>query len=205
MKRKALITLGALALGARSAVAAASEAGAGESNLFAGDLGNMVWTLVIFLMVVFVLGKFAWGPLLSNLQDREKFIRDSLEQAKQDREAAEKRLAEYTEKLDEARAEATAIVEEGRRDAEVVKHRIEKEARGEADKLVERAKREIDLAPALGDPGPLCAGRRARDRDRLQGGAARDQGGRPRAADRRGHRRARLGRPQLSATAARSR
>lgn len=146
MKRKALITLGALALGARSAAAAASEAGAGESNLFAGDLGNMVWTLVIFLMVVFVLGKFAWGPLLSNLQDREKFIRDSLEQAKQDREAAEKRLAEYTEKLDEARAEATAIVEEGRRDAEVVKHRIEKEARGEADKLVERAKREIDLA-----------------------------------------------------------
>ena len=52
-----------------------------------------------FLLVIFVLGKFAWGPLLSGLQQREEFIRRSLQEAKDDREAAEARLQEYEEKL----------------------------------------------------------------------------------------------------------
>lgn len=118
----------------------------GESNLFAGDIGNAVWTLAIFLIVIFVLGKFAWGPLLSTLQERESFIRDSLAKAKDDREAAEARLEEYSEKLHEARAEAHEIVREGRRDAGEVKRRVEDEAKAEADKMVERARREIEIA-----------------------------------------------------------
>ena len=125
-------------------IADASEGG--ESNLFAGDIGNAVWTVVIFGLVVLVLGKFAWGPLLDSLQQREQFIRESLDQARDDREQAEARLKEYTEQLQAARGEATQIVDEGRRDAEVVKGRIEGEAQDEAGKMVERAKREIDLA-----------------------------------------------------------
>ena len=128
-----------------SAVPAVAAEG-GEENLFAGDLGNMVWTVVIFVAVLIVLGKFAWGPLLSSLQERERFIHDSLAQAKDDREAAEARLKEYTDKLDEARAEATEIVNEGRRDADVVKQRVEEEARAEADRILERARREIEIA-----------------------------------------------------------
>jgi F-type H+-transporting ATPase subunit b len=124
--------------------AAASEGG--ENNLFAGDIGNAVWTVVIFGLVVAVLGKFAWGPLLNGLQQREQFIRDSLEKAKDDREQAEARLKEYTEQLQAARAEATQIVDEGRRDAEVVKGRIEAETQAETSKMVERAKREVELA-----------------------------------------------------------
>jgi F-type H+-transporting ATPase subunit b len=131
-----------LALFAR--LAGASEGG--ESNLFAGDIGNAVWTVVIFGLVVLVLGKFAWGPLLDGLQQREQFIRESLGRAKDDREQAEARLKEYTDQLQTARAEATQIVEEGRRDAEVVKGRIETEAQAEAGKMVERAKREVELA-----------------------------------------------------------
>jgi F-type H+-transporting ATPase subunit b len=127
-------------------VPALAVAAEGESNLFAGDLGNAVWTLVIFLLVIFVLGKFAWGPLLSTLQEREKFIRDSLEEAKADREAAEARLAEYEEKLREARAEASEIVKEGRRDAEVLRRRVEDDAKEEAEKIVRRARREIEIA-----------------------------------------------------------
>ena len=125
---------------------ALAASGGGESNIFAGDLGNAIWTLVIFGAVLFVLGKYAWGPMLESLQQREKFIRESLEQAKSDREAAEGRLKEYEEKLTAARAEATAIVEEGRRDADEARRRIEEEARGEADKMVARAKREIQIA-----------------------------------------------------------
>ncbi len=124
----------------------AAAGGEGEANIFAGDLGNAVWTVVIFTAVVLVLGKYAWGPLLQTLQDRESFIRDSLAQAKADREAAEARLAEYSKKLHQARAEASEIVEEGRRDAEVVKIKIEEEARREAERAIERAKREIDIA-----------------------------------------------------------
>jgi F-type H+-transporting ATPase subunit b len=118
----------------------------GESNIFAGDLGNVIWTLLVFGLVLFVLGKYAWGPVLSNLQAREKFIHDSLEQAKGDRDEAEARLREYHDKLAEARAEATEIVEEGRRDAEVVAQRVKEEAQTEADKSLQRAKREIELA-----------------------------------------------------------
>lgn len=128
-----------------SGLARASEGG-GEVNLFAGDLGNAIWTLVIFILVIVVLGKFAWGPLLSALQQREQFIRSSLQEAKDDREAAEARLQEYELRLQEAAAEATQIVEQGRQDAGKAKVRIEETARTEADKLVDRAKREIDLA-----------------------------------------------------------
>ena len=128
------------------ATPALAASGGGEASIFAGDLGNAIWTLVIFGLVLFVLGKYAWGPMLDSLQQREKFIRDSLEQAKADREAAEARLKEYEEKLTSARAEATAIVDEGRRDADEARRRIETEAKAEADKAVRRAKREIQIA-----------------------------------------------------------
>ena len=127
------------------AVARAAGEG-GENNLFAGDIGNAVWTLAIFLAVVFVLGKFAWGPLLEGLQQREQFIRDSLEQAKAENEKARGLAEEYEHRIAEAKSEATAIVDEGRRDAEAVKAQVEEQAREEADRLIERAKREIQIA-----------------------------------------------------------
>ncbi len=126
-------------------VVRAAEGGE-QPSLFTGDLGNIFWSLLTFAAVLVVLGKFAWGPILEGLKKRETFIRDSLTQAKKDRDESEARLKEYVEKLESARAEASAIVEEGRRDAEVVKRRIEEDARAEATRVVERAKREIELA-----------------------------------------------------------
>ncbi len=120
--------------------------GEGESNIFAGDIGNVLWTLITFGLVLFVLGKYVWGPLTDMIQKREEFIRDSLEQAKSDRESAEARLLELEKRFNDARAEATAIVDEGRRDAEVVRQKIEAEAKAETGKMVERAKREIGIA-----------------------------------------------------------
>jgi F-type H+-transporting ATPase subunit b len=115
-------------------------------NVFAGDVGNALWTVIIFLLVLVVLGKFAWGPLLTGLQAREGYIRNSLEAARREREAAAALLREYQEKLAAARSEATSIIEEGRRDAETVKHRIEEHAKQESDKMIERAEREIHAA-----------------------------------------------------------
>jgi F-type H+-transporting ATPase subunit b len=118
----------------------------GAGSPFAGDIGAALWTLIIFVVVVVILGKFAWGPILGALQRREDFIREALAHAKQDREDAEARLQEYHDKLNAAQAEARAIVDEARRDAEVVKHRIEDEAKQEAGALIGRAKREIEIA-----------------------------------------------------------
>jgi F-type H+-transporting ATPase subunit b len=111
-----------------------------------GDIAVFIWTIVIFLLVLWVLRKFAWKPLLEGLQRRERFIHDSLESAKRDRQQAEERLRDYEEQVRKARDEATAIVEEGRRDAESVRRRIEDEARHAADEMIERAKREIGVA-----------------------------------------------------------
>ena len=143
MIKRVLIALAALAT---AAPAMAAEAEHEAPSLFAGDLGNSFWTLLIFVVVLVVLGKFAWGPILTALQTRENFIREALEKAKREREQAEERLREYEARLAGARAEASAIVDEGRRDAEVVKRRIEEEAKRQADLIIERAKREIQIA-----------------------------------------------------------
>jgi F-type H+-transporting ATPase subunit b len=130
-----------------SSVAFAEEGhGGGASNPFAGDIGNAIWTTLIFVLVLVVLGKFAWGPILSALQKREDFIRESLEKAKQDRDEAQRVLKEYSDRISAARAEATGIVDEGRRDADAVRHKIEEQTKSEAQAMLERAKREIGIA-----------------------------------------------------------
>jgi F-type H+-transporting ATPase subunit b len=145
MIKRALIVLVTLAL-AVPGFAFAAEHGEESPSLFAGDLGNAVWTLVIFTLVVLILGKFAWGPILKGLQARETFILESLEKARHANAEAEKRRLEFEEKMAQARTEATAITDEGRRDAEVLKNKILAEARQEAEQERERTKREIRIA-----------------------------------------------------------
>jgi F-type H+-transporting ATPase subunit b len=135
----------AVSLAAAPALAAQENEHA-EPSIFEGGLHNAIWTLLIFLTVVLVLGKFAWGPLLGALKQREDFIRESLETAKKEREESTELLKKYTEQINRAREEATAITQEGRRDAEEVKKRIQAEARAEADAIIKRAKREIVIA-----------------------------------------------------------
>ena len=129
-----------------TAVGATASEGEGAGSPFAGDIGNALWTVIIFVVVVVVLGKFAWGPILNVFQKREEFIRDSLAEAKKDREEAEARLKEYGDKLVAARTEGKEIVDEARRDAEVLGGRIQEEANKEAAAMVERARREIEIA-----------------------------------------------------------
>jgi F-type H+-transporting ATPase subunit b len=143
--QRALAVLFTLALAAPAAAQEGHEA-AGANNPFAGDIGNALWTVVIFVLVLVVLGKFAWGPILKGLQARESYIVESLEKAKRERDEAAVRLKEYEDRLAQARTEVTALVEEGRRDAEVVKKKILDEARQEAEKERERTKREIQIA-----------------------------------------------------------
>ena len=138
-----------LALTATLALLAApilASEGGGQGGPFEGNIGNALWTLVIFGLVILVLGKFAWKPILGGLQQREEFIRASLTQAKADREAAEAQLKQYSDKLVSARAEASAIVDEARRDAEEVKRKFQDETQADANRTIERARREIKIA-----------------------------------------------------------
>jgi F-type H+-transporting ATPase subunit b len=112
---------------------------------FAGNVGNAVWTLVIFVLVVILLGKFAWGPVLGLLKQREEFIHKSLSDAKHDRDEAEARLKEYAARLQSAQREAIGIVEEARRDAERLREELRERARAEADTMIKNAERQVQL------------------------------------------------------------
>ena len=142
MKQRVLAAL--LVLSALPAYASEAAPEAGLSP-FAGDLGNAIWTLGIFLIVVLVLGKFAWGPVLGMLKEREDFIRTSLHDAKRDRDEAEARLKEYTVQLQTARSEAASIVEDARRDSERLREELRSKAKAEADTILKNAERQIQL------------------------------------------------------------
>ncbi len=111
---------------------------------FSGNVGNALWTLVIFVLVVVVLGKFAWGPVLSLLKQREDFIHKALSDAKRDRDEAEARLREHAARLQSAQAEAIGIIDEARRDAERLRQELRDRARAEADTMIKNAERQIE-------------------------------------------------------------
>lgn len=142
-----LWTLGLLFVGGLLPALAEEAHGEGGSvNPFSGDVGNAIWTVLIFGLVLFVLGKYAWGPILSGLQARESFIREALEKADRDRKESAAKLQEYVDKINASRAEASAIVEEGKRDADALKRKIEEDAKAEAMAIIARGKREIEIA-----------------------------------------------------------
>ena len=141
--RQRLLTVAFLALTALPLHA--QEAPAAGLSPFAGNLGNAIWTLVIFVIVVMVLGKFAWGPVLALLRQREEFIHHALSDAKRDREDAEARLKDYSAKLQRAQIEAMTIVEQARRDADRLREDMKQKAKADADLIVKNAEREIQL------------------------------------------------------------
>ncbi|MFQ5429355.1 MAG: F0F1 ATP synthase subunit B [Phycisphaerae bacterium] len=132
------------------AMASGGEGGGGEASerpaLLHWDFGAALWTIGVFVILLVILRLTAWKPILQGLNQREQFIRDALAEAKRDREAAEKTLAEYTDKMERSKAESAEILEEARRDGEETRRRIHAEAKAEADAMIERAKKEISLA-----------------------------------------------------------
>jgi F-type H+-transporting ATPase subunit b len=116
-----------------------------EFNILEINPGLMFWTIVTFVVLFLVLRKMAWGPILEAIENREKTIRESLEEASRAREESEKRLAEYTRKLEQAGADAQKVLEEGRAMGENLKRDILTRAREEAEEIVNRGRREIVL------------------------------------------------------------
>lgn len=105
--------------------------------------GLIIWTTVTFILLVIVLGKVAWKPLIEVLQNREKSIADALHKAESARQESERVLAENTRKLAEANAETSRILKEGRALAEQMKNEIIAKAHEHAKTEMERAKDEL--------------------------------------------------------------
>src|SRR5579862_7958960 len=102
-----------------------------ESNIFKGFLDLSIWTIVVFLVLLFVLGKYAWKPMLQGLQKREESIRSAMEEARQAKEEATKLRAELQAEKAQARVEAQAERDQARRDAERLRDEIAAKAKAE--------------------------------------------------------------------------
>ena len=111
-----------------------------------GDLA--LWTAVIFLLLVAVLWKYAWGPIADGLDKREKRIADEIASAEKTNVEARELLAEYQQKLAASQGEIRQMLEDARRDAEQVGQEVVDKARGEARAEHQRALAEIELATA---------------------------------------------------------
>ena len=106
--------------------------------------GLLVWTVITFLVLLVILRVVAWKPLLAMLEEREKTIRDSLEQAKLAREEAEKMMAQHREMLAKARHEMAAIIEKAQRDAEQRRADILARAHREAEDKAKQFGEELE-------------------------------------------------------------
>jgi F-type H+-transporting ATPase subunit b len=110
------------------------------------DVDLAVWSLVTFIVFLFVLKKYAWGPLIEGLDKREASVIDNIAGAEAARLKAEKMLAEHAAKLDKVQDEVREILAEARRDAEYTKSDIVATAQKEAEATRQRAVQDIERA-----------------------------------------------------------
>jgi len=111
---------------------------------FKSDLA--IFTFLVFLLLLALLSKFAWGPVIEGLERREATIHDNIAGAEAARIKAEKMLAEHAAKLDKVQDEVREILAEARRDAEHTKNEIVAAAQKEAEASRVRAVQDIERA-----------------------------------------------------------
>ena len=115
----------------------------GGGGLFSINAGLSIWTVVIFTILLLVLWRFAWGPILAAVEAREKGIQNALEEARSRQAEAEKLLDEHKAQLADARRQAQEILAEGREAGDRLRKDLEGKAREEAEAILERARAEI--------------------------------------------------------------
>lgn len=121
----------------------AKQAAEQTPNVFNLNLGTSFWTVVIFLILLVVLAKYAYPPILGYANAREKRIQHSLDEAREAREAAAQLLEEHRRQLAEGRQQAQQIVAEAKHAGERVRQQMLEDARREQEALLERARNDI--------------------------------------------------------------
>lgn len=106
--------------------------------------GLIIWTIVTFLILLALLKKFAWKPLLDALERREEHIHSSIERAEKMAQEAELLASENRKKIEEAETKSSLILKEARELGEKIKSEIIEKANQQARNLIEQAKAEIE-------------------------------------------------------------
>jgi F-type H+-transporting ATPase subunit b len=115
--------------------------------------GLMIWTILAFLITLFVLKRYAFGPIQKTIDERRERIRQSLAEADHAREEARNLLEEHKKLMGQARQEAEEIRQEVRRDAELMRERTREEIEADRQRRLEETRRQIEQAThqALGE------------------------------------------------------
>jgi F-type H+-transporting ATPase subunit b len=116
-----------------------------DNPLVQPDPGLFIWTILVFLVLLFALAKFAWRPLLEALESRQSSIRKALDDAAQAKQELERLNEQSAQIIREARVEAESIITKSRADAERLRAEMKDKARAEADAVVRNAERQIQL------------------------------------------------------------
>jgi F-type H+-transporting ATPase subunit b len=131
-------------LGYIGALPFAAEKSEGGSFLVSPGLGLMIWTLVLFLVTMWVLSKVAFPKIQEALDKRANAISESIEAAERQRKESDELLAEYRARLAEAREQADDIMARARKSAETAEAEAAAAGREKREELVEAAKRDIE-------------------------------------------------------------
>jgi F-type H+-transporting ATPase subunit b len=127
-----------------SAVPAHAQAASGGGGLMCIQLNLMFWTLLIFVILYFLLSRYAFGPITAAVEKREQALEAAIDAAKRDRDEAAKLLAEHRAQLDAARGEGQKLIAEGRAVAEKMRADLLAQTHAEQQDLLTRARAEIE-------------------------------------------------------------
>jgi len=109
------------------------------------DPGLFIWTIITFLLLLVLLARYAWKPLLAFLASREETIKTSLENAQTAKKELERIQQESAQIIRKAHGEAESIVSRSWSDAEKVREEMKQKAKSEADAIVKESQRQIEL------------------------------------------------------------
>ena len=113
-------------------------------DLLSPNTGVMFWTLVIFVVLLIILSRFAFKPLTAAVEAREKALEDLITNAKRDREEAQRLLAEQQRALDASRADAQRVIADARSTGEKLRNEMLEQTKQQQHEILERARAEID-------------------------------------------------------------
>jgi F-type H+-transporting ATPase subunit b len=113
-------------------------------NLVTPGLGLIFWQLITFLLVLFLLARFAWKPIMSSLREREETIEGALRAAEQAKADMTKLKAENERLLEDARVERDAMLKKAQLTSEAIVEEAKNKASVESAKIVESAKQQIN-------------------------------------------------------------
>ncbi len=115
-------------------------------SLLKVEPGLLLWTIITFVILLLILWKTAWKPIVDVLDSRSKQIKGDIEGAENSRLEAEKVLAQHKEMINNAKNEVKTMIADGKAGAEKVKNELIENARKEASEISEKAKNEIEVA-----------------------------------------------------------